>query len=245
MYDFHCHILPGVDDGSPDLESSLAMASTMLEQGFTHVAASPHIGDGPGGDVLPDANTKAREALQKALDAVNIPLVLLPNAEHLVSPLLFERLPAGATTIGGTTHWLLVELPWDELARPEHILFHLQTKGYRLLLAHPERYSYLETDAVERLVERGVRMQVELGSFIDVYGARARGRARAMADRGLIHVLASDLHRPKQATEWLGTSLAAVRRELGEAAVRAALVDNPQSILNDATTEAIVPMTAP
>ncbi len=154
-------------------------------------------------------------------------------------------MPGGTTPIGGTTRWLLVELPWEEIAQPEQILFRLQTKGYRLMLAHPERYSYLTTDAAEGLVERGVRMQIELGSFVDVYGARARARAEAMADRGLIHVLATDLHRPKQATEWLGASLAAVRREFGDAAIRAALVDNPQAILNDATTEAIVPMTAP
>lgn len=245
MLDFHCHILPGIDDGCPDLAASLQMARAMVAAGFTHIASSPHIGGGPGGDVLPATNHAVRGALQAALNDAGIALTLLPNAEHLVCPNLFERMPDGATTIGGTTRWLLVELPWDEIVRPEEILFRLQTKGYRLLLAHPERYGYLSIDTVEGLVERGVRMQVELGTFVDVYGDRAKRRADDMAARGLVHVLASDLHRPKQAAEWLEASLAAVRRLFGEAGLARALTENPKAILNDATTEAIVPMTLP
>ena len=243
MLDLHCHILPGVDDGAPDLESALAIARAMVALGYTHVAASPHTGGGPGGDVSTARNTSTRAELSLALAEAGIPLTLVANAEHCVGPVLFERLPQGATCIGPESRWLLVELPWERTPQPEQLLFRLQTKGYRLLLAHPERYSYVDVAMVERLVERGVRMQVELGSFVDVFGDRARSRAEKMVEKGLVHVLASDIHRPKQALEWLGPALATVRDTYGKEALRRATEENPNAILKDATAEALGPMT--
>lgn len=245
MLDLHCHILPGLDDGAPDLADSLGIARAMVAAGYTQVAPSPHNGGGPGGDVPPDVNDAARDALQAELDREGIALQLLPNAEHMVSPMLFERLPGGLRTIGGTSRWLLVELPWDRLSSPETILFRLQSKGYRLLLAHPERYNYVEVELVEQLVERGMRMQVELGSFIDVYGSRARKRAQDMMSRGLLHVAASDVHRAKQANEWLQLALDTFRKTYGDEALRRGAHENPSAIVKDATVDAVHPMLSP
>lgn len=244
MLDLHCHILPGVDDGAPDLAASLEIARQMVALGYTHIAPSPHTGGGVGGDVSTELNQTTRTALAAALAEADIPLGLHANAEHCLSPELFERLPHGATCIGGASKWLLVELPWERIPQPETQLFRLQTKGYRLLLAHPERYNYIDVDTVERLVERGVRMQVELGSFVDVYGDRARTRAEKMVAKGLVHVLASDIHRPKQVREWLGEALRTVGETYGEAALKRATHENPNAILKDATATALMPMTS-
>lgn len=244
MLDLHCHILPGIDDGAPDMAAALAIARAMVAVGYTHIAPSPHTGDGPGGDVSTALNAATRQSLQAALDAASIPLTLLANAEHCVGPALFERLPDGATCIGAESRWLLVELPWERILQPEQLLFRLQTKGYRLLLAHPERYSYIDIDTVERLVDRGVCMQLELGSFVTVYGDRARDRAEKMVEKGLVHVLASDIHRPKQAVDWLGEALDSVRQSFGEAALRRATHDNPNAILKDTAAASLEPMSS-
>lgn len=245
MLDLHCHILPGVDDGAPDIEDALGIARAMVAVGYTQIAPSPHFGGGPGGDVSAVQNDAARAALQLELDREGIPLQLLPNAEHLVSPELFERMPNGLRPIGGSSRWLLVELPWDRLSSPETILFRLQTKGYRLLLAHPERYNYVDADWVEQMVDRGVRMQVELGSFIDVYGSRARKRAEDMMSRGLLHVAASDVHRSKQANDWLRVALDTFRKTYGDEALRRGTSINPSAIVKDATVDALEPMLSP
>jgi protein-tyrosine phosphatase len=244
MLDLHCHILPGIDDGAPDLTAALAIARAMVAAGYTHIAPSPHTGGGVGGDVSTELNGTTRHTLARALADAGIPLTLMANAEHCVGPILFDRLPQGATCIGGASRWLLVELPWERILQPEQLLFRLQTKGYRLLLAHPERYSYIDVETVERLVERGVRMQVELGSFIDVYGDRARSGAEKMVEKGLVHVLASDIHRPKQAVEWLSEALRTVRATYGDAALRRATHENPNAIVKDATAAALEPMTS-
>ncbi len=216
------------------------MARALSGAGFTAVAASPHYGEGPGGDVPIATATARRSELREELAKQGVMLDVLANAEHHITAELFARVAAGTTVpIGGTGKWHLVELPWHAIPDPEAALFRLQTKGLRLLLAHPERYSYLSTAAIERLVARGVKMQVELGSFADVYGSRARKQARALVERGLAHVAASDLHRPQDAVRWVEAGIAAMRRHFGDSVVQRALVDNPRALLAGAQPEAV------
>lgn len=243
VLDLHCHLLPGVDDGAPDLATALAMGRALVDAGFTEVAVSPHYGEGPGGDVPIDRARVVRAEVQTALDAAQIPLQLLPNAEHHVSALLFERIAQGAVVpVGGQGRWLLTELPWAPMPQVETALFRLQVKGFQVLLAHPERYRYVELETLARLVERGVRLQLELGSFVQAYGRRAFRRASALMEQGLAHVLASDLHRAQDAAAYLRTSLAYVSSRYGEKALRRGVCDNPVALVSDADSNAVPAM---
>jgi len=237
MLDLHCHLLPGLDDGATSMDTAVEMARVLVEVGVVSAAPSPHLGSGPGGDAgLPQA-AATRELLRGRLQEEGIDLELLPNAEHHVCPLLFERIAKGAVVpLGGEGKWLLVELPWAPLANPEAVLFRLQTLGYRLLLAHPERYSYLEEATLERLVERGVRTQLELGSWIGVYGRRARARACRFGDRGMAHVVATDLHRPE---EWLGKARQVFEKRYGATALKLGWSINPRRLIGQATPDEI------
>ncbi len=243
MVDLHCHILPGVDDGAADLATALEMARVLSGVGFTGVATSPHMGVGPGGDVAPALAAERRAELREALGANGIALELLPNGEHYLSAELFERVSRGeVVTVGGDSRWLLVELPWGGLADTEGVIFRLQTKGYRVLLAHPERNTFLGLDVLARLVDRGVRTQVELGSFLGAFGAAEQDRAWALLDRHLVHVLATDLHRPARAAEWLPKAFAAVADHSSTDAVQLAAAVNPRRMLADEGADAIVAM---
>ena len=243
MLDLHCHILFDVDDGAPTIETAVEMGRLLAAAGFTRVAASPHLGMGPGGDVSPSLAAARRDVLQARLAAEHIPLQLLPNAEHHVTPELYGRLRAGeGVSVGGASSWLLVELPWQGIVDPESALFRLQVAGYRLLLAHPERYNYLSLDTCERLVSRGIKLQLELGSFMGAYGSRAEQRVHALVERNLGHVLATDLHRPKQAEIWLNEALDSVRRQYGASALARGTVKNPDAMVADADADAILPL---
>lgn len=234
MLDLHCHLLPGVDDGATDLDQAAAMCRCLVDCGFTVAAPSPHNGEGPGGDVSPTDAAAACTALRDRLAADGISLDLHPNAEHHVSMMLFERIDAGAVVpIGGSGNWLLVELPFHPI-QAEEILFRLQTKGYRLLLAHPERHPYLEVDLLARLVARGIKMQLEVGSFLNLYGKQAHFRALNMLDQGLVHVLATDIHSPADATAWINGGLRAVADRYGKRAVAIGTDENPRALLADA-----------
>ena len=111
-----------------------------------------------------------------------------------------------------------------------------------MVLAHPERYSYLEFKAIEALVDQGVKMQCELGSFVGVYGSRSEKMAKKMAGKGMVHLLASDLHRPKDAHAWLGKSIAKVRKRYGDSAVTTGLEVNPSKVIAGAYPEDIEPL---
>jgi protein-tyrosine phosphatase len=240
VLDLHCHILPGVDDGAADLAAAVLMGRRLAHLGFTAVAPSPHYGGGPGGDVAPERATEVRADLARALAQAGIELELLANAEHHVTMEMYARVDAAAVVpLGGASKWLLVELPWRAIPNVEEALFRLQAKGFRLLLAHPERYTYLELDVIERLVARDVKLQLELGSFVEVYGKRAKKHALALAESGSGHVLATDLHRPEDAETWLPLALAEVRKRFGQPAVTRALDDNPRALVADAPATAV------
>jgi protein-tyrosine phosphatase len=242
MLDLHCHLLPGVDDGPPSVSVALEMARQLVSAGFERVAASPHLGAGPGGDITPARAAQVREALSAELERAGIELTVLPNAEHHISPELFDRIGGDAIIpIGGDARWLLVELPWAEILHPEAVFFRLQAKGFRLLLAHPERHDYLEVETIETFVERGIKLQIELGSFVDVHGRRARARAEELVERSLVHVLATDLHRPQEAA-WLPEALRSVDSRYGGEALALGTRANPQRMLEDATAGDIVPI---
>jgi len=209
------------------------MAAALVDAGFTRVAASPHAGEGPGGDVSADAASLAREKLQQTLHQQGIGLELLANAEHHLSAAMLDRAARDEVVpIGGTGHWLLVELPWQQLADAPAALFRLQSAGYRLLLAHPERHSYLALDTVADLVDRGVRIQLELGSFLGQYGRQAANRAEMLVERSQAHVMATDLHTTKSAQQ-LPKMLARVASLFGSELLQQATQSNPEAILND------------
>jgi protein-tyrosine phosphatase len=240
MYDLHCHILPGVDDGAADLGESVAMARALSQAGFTLVVASPHAGEGPGGDVSPEVAAEKRAELTAELERRCVGLKLEASAEHVIGPLLFERIAAGEVVpIGGRGRWLFVELPWGGLWQMDQALFRLQAKGYRLLLAHPERHDYLDVARLAAFVSRGVRLQLELGSFSGDFGPRARKLAQTLAEGGLAHVLATDLHHSEGAADLIARGLEAVERALGKSAVCRALVDNPRALLENAEPDAV------
>ena len=204
MLDLHCHILPGVDDGATDLDEAVAMARALVAVGFRGVAASPHAG-GPGGDTRPCAGGRgaplcggasARPRRSRSRCSPTPSTRLTPSCSS-------GSTPGEVVPIGGSGHWLLVEMPWTGLADPEGVLFRLQAKGLRLLLAHPERHPFLDEQLLRRLVERGVKMQLELASFVGMLGEEAQARAEWLMGERLGHVLATDLHSPRQAELWI------------------------------------------
>jgi protein-tyrosine phosphatase len=246
VIDLHCHILPAVDDGAADLNAAMSMARALVGAGFRTVAASPHIGTGPGGDVTTAAANQARELLRAELERQSLALEVLPSGEHVLSTELFDRLTTlDVVPIGGKGRWLLTEPPWGGLANLENVLFRLQTKGWRVLLAHPERFDFLSLDTLQRLGERGVRMQLELGSFVGMFGTKTRDRAIDMVEQGIAHVLATDMHRPDDAAVWLDAALKTVTNSFGSAALELGAELNPRVILADGAADGVPPIMEP
>lgn len=236
--DLHCHILPGLDDGAPDMEAALQMGRELVAAGYSVVATSPHHGEGPGGDVGFLAQQAVRAQLTEAFAQAGIALKLLPNAEHHLTPGLLQRIEkaeaGGLVGIGsedGSTRWLLVELPWQRVPHLDVLLFRLQAFGYRILLAHPERMRHIDLATWQSFVRRGCRMQLDLGSVVGRYGKRAQTQARALFAEGLVHVVGTDLHRPQASKPWLGRAFEMLQQWVGAEGLMQLTEVHPKKIL--------------
>lgn len=197
MIDFHCHILPGIDDGAKDWAESLATAQYLSQQGVTGVVATPHYMEGfftpSAAIVLPLVGE-----LQERINQAGITLQIYPGCEAQLTPDLPELVQQGQVlTINNQGKYLLVELPFYEIPRyTEDILFRLRLAGVTPILAHPERNEELarDIDQVAKLVNQGCLIQLNLGSLHGMFGSTAEKAARKLLKRGLVHVVGSDMH---------------------------------------------------
>jgi protein-tyrosine phosphatase len=191
MIDLHCHILPGVDDGSLDLADSLAMARQAANDGIERVCATPHIRHDH--DVRIEQIAERVEELNRALGDEGLPVEVLQGgevAETAVEALSEEEL--GRVALGGG-RWILLEpapgpLSDTLIARVSH----LAERGRRTLIAHPERH--LSADMYERiaaLIAEGALVQATADFFLR---ERFADGMRMLAEQGLVHVLSSDAH---------------------------------------------------
>jgi protein-tyrosine phosphatase len=195
VIDLHAHILPGLDDGPPATEGSIAMAKAALDAGTKVIAATSHINRSFA--LQPSQLTAARMALREQLRAFGLPLDVVQGGE--IAAGRAQSMNDGELrelTLGGGP-WLLLECPLSpQAASIGPLVGELQARGFRVLLAHPERSPSFQRgpEQLVRLVDEGALAQVTSGAFAGHFGDLPRRTAFRMLERGLVHVLASDGH---------------------------------------------------
>lgn len=196
MIDLHCHVLPGIDDGPPTMEDSLALACAAAEQGTHTMVATPHVSwDWPANDSVRIAALVAEVNGVFAREGVGITVV--PGAEIAMTRAGdLEDSELQALRLGGGP-WLLVECPHSPAAAGfEALVNALEARGHRIVLAHPERCPGFLRDrtALERLVHRGMVTSITAGSFSGRFGRDVQRFALDLVRDGLAHNVASDAH---------------------------------------------------
>ncbi len=228
MIDYHCHILPGFDDGASSLDESLEMAHLLFDAGFSEVCCTPHCMKGAY-ENTPERVREGVFELQRELDCTGIFLKLHPGMEYYLDEFFPEHLddllPLGDTGL------VLIEAPtggYHEMIR--NSIFQVNRRGYQPLFAHPERYQFLAEEkpgglkSLFRKAKRvfgdgeegdnsklgpqnsklldlramGCKFQGNLGSFSGFYGRRAQTQAEALRDACLYHYYGTDAHSSKQ-----------------------------------------------
>jgi protein-tyrosine phosphatase len=195
VIDLHCHLLPGIDDGPATTADALALARAFLAEGITCVAATPHVSpDHPNGAAVVG---DAWSALVDELGRAQVPLEVVAGAEldllHAVS--LPEAELAGLTL--GRDGALLVECPFAAVVPQFELLVgRLQDKGFRVVLAHPERSAAFlrDPELLRRLVRGGALASLTGASFAGRFGRTSRRYACWALDEGLAHDVATDAH---------------------------------------------------
>jgi protein-tyrosine phosphatase len=240
MIDLHCHLLPGIDDGAPDLATSLEMAKAFVADGVSVVACTPHILPGLYANSGPQIR-KATQQLRQTLQSEGIPLQLVTGADNHIVPDFAQQLRSGNLLSLADTRYVLVEPP-HHVAPPrlEDLFFNICAAGYVPILTHPERLTWIEAHypVIQRLIRAGVWMQVTVGSLAGAFGRNARYWADRMLDEGCVHILATDAHdverRPPNLSQ--GRELAAKR--VGDAEAENLVLTRPRGVLlNDASMQ--------
>ena len=221
MIDLHCHILPSIDDGSRDSAMSVRMAKIFAAEGVTTVACTPHILPGIYHNTGPQIRN-AVEALQGVFNDEGVSLRLVPGADAHMTPDFIAGLSSGHILSIGGSRYVLVEPPHHVAPmRLEQFFFDILVAGYVPILTHPERLAWVRQhyDAIRRLAQRGVWMQITAGSLTGSFGRSAQYWAERMLDEGLVHILATDAHDDVRRLPNLakGRMLAAKRVGEGEA----------------------------
>lgn len=235
MFDLHSHILPGIDDGARSIDESAEMVKQMAAAGVTHIIATPHYIVGTLQRSPRATNAILLEGLKSRLSAEGVRVNLYLGNEIYIDERIAGYLAEGkmATLAGG--RYLLVELPLSgEFMGYKDILAGLIGLGYKVILAHPERYVSVQKDlevAVE-LSQMGVLLQGNLGSLFDKYGKQARKTLIELIKRKLIFGFGTDAHRVLRA-DFLDLAKKKLSKYYSEAELQEVLISNPRRVLTN------------
>ena len=190
--DWHCHILPGVDDGVQTMDEALHILAAYERLGIREVWLTPHIMED-----IPNPTARLRERFAELLAAYKGNVVLNLAAENMLDKLFEERLEQDdLLPLGKDGRHLLVETSYfNPPMGLDDILRRIQAKGYYPLLAHPERYIYMEENDYVRLKSMHIKFQLNLFSLMDLYGKEVRKRAKELQSKGMYDYIGTDLHR--------------------------------------------------
>jgi len=193
--DMHSHLIPAIDDGSQSLDNSLEMIKRFVDLGYQKLITTPHVmSDFYKNDA--ESIVGGLKKLKEYLKKHGIQIEMEAAAEYYLDEQLLELVEAEKLLTFGDKY-VLFELPF--IAEPpnlKQLVFEMQTRGYKPILAHPERYGfwYKDFDRYRELHEQGVMLQLNMLSLIGHYSPQARKIAEQLIDEELISFLGSDCH---------------------------------------------------
>ena len=235
MFDLHCHLLPGIDDGSKDLAQSLILAQTAVNNGITHAIATPHIHPGRYHNNRSNIS-KVYQELKKELNTKGIPLILGFAAEVRLCPEIIDMVSANEIPFYGTYkehQVMLLELPTQHIPPgTEKLIQWLLDRKILPMIAHPERNRSIATEfsKISPFVEAGCLFQLTASSVAGMFGSRAEKCAITILENGLATVIASDAHNQEHRPPQLGHGRDAAAKIIGIEEANKLVFDNPKAI---------------
>ena len=198
--DMHSHLIPGIDDGVKTMEESLELLRKFESLGFKKIITSPHVvsdGYNNSTQTILEGRDKVREAIKQ--NGINLEFDAV--AEYYLDESVYEKIEKKDLLTLGAKNFILVELSYLSKANNvSDLIYKLQIAGYRVILAHPERYPYYHENNLEQytsLKDRSVYFQINMMSLSGKYGKGAKVIAEKLIDENMVEFIGTDLHNAK------------------------------------------------
>ena len=234
--DIHCHIMPGVDDGSPDMATSLEMLRIAEKNGITHMVLTPHHKP-MHHNVSPEHNVLYRKRLQEEEEKAGIKVKLFSGNEIYYSDETFDELTEGRICSLAGSDYVLVEFhPTNPYKSIQNALYRVQSAGYTPILAHIERYSDMVSHIsyAEDLIKMGCLIQVNASSIMGKYGMGIKSYTKKLLKEELVHFVASDAHDTRSRSPKLLDCRKYVESRFGEDYADRLFCVNPANVIRNA-----------
>ncbi|MCI9016942.1 MAG: hypothetical protein HFJ53_07260 [Clostridia bacterium] len=235
MVDIHSHIIPKIDDGSKNIEETYTLLQEANKVGFTDIISTSHYIEG-----VYDTNVETRliwiEKINQIMQENNIKLKIHPGTEIYIIPYILELLKQNKVLTLGNSRYVLFELPMNNNIKClSEIMIKLLQENYIPIIAHPERYFYIQKDPnlLIPLIERGVMFQANYGSIIGYYGKEVKNTIKKLLSSNMIHFLASDVHKNNTIYTQMEEIKFELEKIIGKEKVNELSTLNPKSILEN------------
>ena len=187
----HCHLLPGVDDGVKELHETLKILELWQSLGVKEVWLTPHIMED-----IPNKTLELKQKCEELKTVVPKGITLRLSAENMMDNLFLQRLEQrDLLPIGRDRRHLLVETSYYNPPMDMHRFFErIKESGYIPVLAHPERYQYMDMSTYKMWKEKGVMLQLNVPSLVGAYGPEVQYKAEKLLDKGMYDYCGTDTH---------------------------------------------------
>lgn len=234
MVDLHCHLLPGIDDGSKNMDISLRLAREAVENGVTHALLTPHHMNGRFVNHKQDVIQLTHE-FRKQLQTHDIPLTVFPGQEVRINGQLIEALDKDDILFADEDNrYLMLEFPDDDVPHyTNQMIFELQQRGITPVIVHPERNTKIMShpELLYQLLQKGCLSQITASSYVGTFGNKVGDFSKRLIENGQGYVFASDAHNLPGRKYEMRQAFEKMSREFGQA-LADQYADNSRSIIN-------------
>ena len=199
MIDMHNHILYGIDDGCKTIEESIETIKNMKKIGFNSIVLTPHYIEDSSFKANNNLKLQRLEILKEELLKNNIDVNLFLGNEIFINESINELIINKEIRSINNTRYILIELPFNnQILNLDDYLYELKLKGYKIIIAHPERYTYFKDNYKEarKLYDSGVLFQVNYGSIIGQYGSSSLKLVKKLLKDDMVDFISTDIHKP-------------------------------------------------
>lgn len=235
MIDIHSHIIPNVDDGARSVEETFNILKEAQEAGFTDVILTSHF-------LLNYYETNAqelifwKEKLQEVLKKQGTKINLHSGMEIYITNQMEELLENKKILTLANSRYMLIELPLATNVKYfDYVVYYLEAKGIKPIIAHPERYKCVQKDPdiVEEYIEKGCLIQCNYGSIVNLYGREAEKTIKTLLKKNQVHFLGSDVHRENGTYLIILDAIKKIRKIIGKNKINEITTINPKKILQN------------